>query len=264
MKAQLLEADRVMLVGAANYILLIKKGTKEDPGTQAELRNLNDNFKVLAKLPVIISDHRLEIQIITPAQDFVLDAQKYDTLDRRILNRVLGSLTVTSSGQRNESTLTVARGVARNLESRRQLMKRELEARMARQIIERNPGLFDDEPNLAFVPRNVQLDSDTQTVQAVMALRTQRELSRESILEYFGFDQQVEAERREFEEESGLDDIFGTSVPFNSPDNNGPPVAPQVSGATGGRPPGGGSTPQSPQRQTSPRTSSGNKSTGSN
>jgi len=84
----------------------------------SELTNLQNNFKVLAKLPVIISDHRLNVEIITPAQDFVLDGSKYDTIDRRIINRSLGSLTVTSSGQRNESTLTIARGVARLLESR--------------------------------------------------------------------------------------------------------------------------------------------------
>lgn len=257
MKQQLMEADRVALVGAANYILLIKKGTKDDPATQPEVDNLKDNFKVIAKLPVIISDHRLEVEIITPAQDYVLQADKYDTLDRRLINRAFGALTVSSSGQRNESTLTVARGIARLLENRRHMLKRSLERNIAREIVERNPDQFKEEPNLAFIPRNVQLDADSQIVQAVMALRTQKELSRETILEYFGFDQSVEAQRREFEEESGLDDIFETVVPFSATDG----TSSQVSGARGGRPAGGGDTPQSPQRQTRPRTGSGNPST---
>jgi len=136
LKTQLMEADRVMLVGAANYILLIKKGEKDDPALPEEMQNLRDNFQVLAKLPVIISDHRLSVEIITPAQDSVLQAEKYDTLDRRIINRSLGSLTISSSGQRNESTLTVARGVARLLESRRLMMKRQLEKRLARAVVE--------------------------------------------------------------------------------------------------------------------------------
>jgi hypothetical protein len=254
LKTQLMEADRVMLVGAANYILLIKKGEKDDPALPEEMQNLKDNFQVLAKLPVIISDHRLTVEIITPAQDSVLQSEKYDTLDRRILNRALGSLTVTSNGQRNESTLTVARGVARLLESRRLMIKRELEKRLARSTVDhpRNAGKFEDEPNLAFVPRNVQLDSDAQVVQAVMSLRTQRELSRESILEFFGFDQEVEAQRRLNEEESGMDNIFGSMVPFSSP---------QMDGAQGGRPLGGGQSPQSVQGGVKPKTSTNAPST---
>lgn len=268
MKQQLMEADRVNLVGAANYILLVRKGTKEDPALQSEVDALQENFKVVAKIPVIISDHRLEIDIITPKQDMVLSAEKYDTLDRRILARCLGALTVASSGQRNETSLTVARGVARLLESRRHMMKRSLEDRMAKAIVEHplNASQFKNEepPNLAFTPRNVQLDADSQVVQAVMALRTQKELSRESILEYFGFDQEVEAMRREFEKDSGLDDTFGTVVPFSASGAdtpNGTPVAPSVSGAQGGRPTGGGTSKQSPQAQTKPKTASGNPST---
>lgn len=265
LKQQLMEADRAALVGAANYILLVKKGTDADPAEQSEIDNLNENFKIVAKIPVIVSDHRLEIEIITPDQDYVLNGDKYDTLDRRILNRTIGALSVSSAGQRNESTLTVSRGIARILESRRLMMKRAMEQYIARQICEINKDTFEDEPNLAFTPRNVQLDNDTQTVNAVMALRTQNELSRESILEFFGFDQEVEAQRREFEDESGLDDIFETAVPFDSPANalNGGKVAPSVSGAQGGRPIGGGSTAQSPKKAVAPKTPKGNPSTGS-
>jgi hypothetical protein len=265
LKQQLMEADRVSLVGAANYILLVKKGDKDDPAKTPELENLKENFQVIAKLPVIIGDHRLNIEIITPDQSHVLESAKYDTIDKRVLNRCLGALTATSSGQRNESTLTVARGVARLLEGQRHTLKRAFESDIARAMIDLNPTAFEDEPNLAFMPRNVQLDQDSQIVQALMALRTQKEISRETILEFFNLDQAVEAQRREFEQESGLDTIFGTAVPFSSPENNmgpnGTPVAPAVSGATGGRPAGGGATKKSPQRQAKPKTSSGNPST---
>lgn len=262
LKQHLIESDRVALIGAANYILLVKKGTKEDPASQEEVDNLQENFQVVAKVPVIVSDHRLEIEIITPAQDHVLQAEKYDTLDRRILARTLGSLTFSSSGQRNESTLTAARSIGRLLETRRLMMKRTLERRIAEAIVEANEGKFEDSPNLTFTPRNIQLDSEAQVVQAILALRTQNELSRESILDFFGFDQKVEAQRREYEEESGLDDIFQTQVPFASPEmGGGKPVPPQVSGGQGGRPVGGGKTPQSPQAQTKPKTPAGNPST---
>lgn len=240
LKAQLREADRVTLVGAANYILLVRKGLKDEPAHQSELENLRRNFDVLAKLPVIISDHRLEIEIITPKQDYTLIREKYDVLDHRILSRVLGALTVAGSGQRNESTVTIARMVARLLESRRHMLKRSLERNFARRIMDANPDAgFEEEPNLAFTPRRVQLDADQEISQLILALRQQKEISRESILEYVGFDQSVEANRRIVEAQM-YDDIFETAVPFNSPINNGGGLPPGAFGATGGRPTGGG------------------------
>ena len=266
LKQQLMEADRVNLVGAANYILLVRQGSKEEPAAQAELDNLQENFKVVAKLPVVIGDHRLTIDIITPDQEHVLDGAKYDTLDRRIMARALGAMAIASSGQRNESTLTIARGIGRLLETRRHMMKRSLEEHIARRVIEHpaNAGIFDDEPKLTFTPRNVQLDNDGETVRAILALRTQKELSRESTLEYFGFDQATEALRRELEEET-FDDIFKTQVPFSASGMPGGDGAEgkeeepaQVSGARGGRPKGGGDSPQSVDGQVKGRTAKGN------
>ena len=252
LKQQLMEADRVSLIGAANYILLVKKGTDKEPAYPEEIANLKENFDVVAKLPVIISDHRLEIEIIVPSQDYTLDKEKYDLLDARILARILGATSISSSGQRNENSLSIARGIARQLETKRHMLKRALEHHVAEAVVEHpfnvkaGKPLFEDEPNLAFTPRNVQLDNDSQIVQAVMALRTQKEISRETILEYFGFDQAVEAQRREFEEASGLDDVFQTAVPFDGQGGGGnaggtpPPPPAAVSGAQGGRPTGGG------------------------
>jgi hypothetical protein len=140
------------------------------------------------------------------------------------------------------------------------MFRRFIEENVCRAIVEhpRNAGKFETEPNLAFTPRLIQLDSDAEFIKAVLALRTQKELSRASVLETFGFDQGVEAMRREIEEEE-YDDIFQTAVPFDSPANqagtpadgapaDGAPVeAPAVSGARGGRPKGGGKSKQSPQ-----------------
>lgn len=268
LKQQLIEADRVSLVGAANFILLVKQGTKEDPALPEELSNLRENFQVIAKLPVVIGDHRLNIEIITPDQEYTLDTEKYDTLDRRILSRCLGALALATGANRSDDASSmVARGVARLLETRRHMLKRALEKEIARAVVDHpyNEGKFSGEPNLTFTPRNVQLDSDAQITQAILALRNSNDLSRESTLEYFGFDQLTEALRREFEDESGLDDIFQTRVPFSAANNQGPngaPEDPKNSGARGGRPVGGGDSPKSPQGTVKPRTGRGNPSTG--
>ena len=220
LKQQLIEADRVTLIGAANYILLVRKGSKEDPAYPEEITHLKENFDYVAKLPVIISDHRLEIDIITPKQDYTLMPEKYDALDNRISQTILGLFAATGSrsGNRGDSSLQQGRLVARGLENKRHMMRRFLEKKIAKAVVEhpKNAGIFKDEPNLTFVPAHVALDDDTGLAQAIIQLRTMNEISRESVLEYFGFDQAVEAMRRELEQEQGLDDTFQTMVPFSA------------------------------------------------
>jgi hypothetical protein len=277
LKQQLMEADRVNLVGAANYILLVRKGDDKDPAYPAELQNLKENFSYVAKLPVIVSDHRLQIDIITPKTDFTLDAGKYDVLDNRIAATCLGLFGAigSTSGNRSDTSLDQGRVVARVLENRRHMIRRFLEREIARAVVNhpQNRGKFTDEPNLTFVPNHVALDDDAGWAQAILNLRTTNDLSRESTLEYFGFDQAVEAMRRQLEEQSGMDDIFKTQVPFSAanpagggaagggtpggaapagkpaagkqgPGNKAAPAAQAPAGAQGGRPVGGGTPPK--------------------
>jgi hypothetical protein len=258
LKQQLMEADRVNLIGAANYILLVRKGTEKDPAYPEELTNLKQNFDYVAKLPVIISDHRLTIDIITPKQDYTLNADKYDVLDNRIASTILGLFGAVGSrsGNRGDTSLTEGRLVARGLENNRHMLRRFIEQHIAKAVVEhpKNAGVFEDEPNLTFVPGRIQLDADTGYAQAIVSLRTMNELSRESVLEYFGFDQAVEMMRRELEESLGMDKVFKTQVPFsaqagpNAPDPAHDPAAQAPNGASGGRPAGGGTPSKNPTK----------------
>jgi hypothetical protein len=216
LKKQLINSDRAALIGAANYILLIRKGDKDTPAQQEEIQHLKENYNFIAKMPVIISDHRLTIDIIAPKTDFVLVGDKYDLIDSRILARLLGTLTIGGSGQRNETQTTLSAAVARVMENRRHMLKRTLEMELARAVVNhpKNKGVFDSEPNLVYTPRNIALSMDPNYATGLLALRTQREISRETILEFFGLDESVEAMRMEMEAEF-YDDIFKTEIPFN-------------------------------------------------
>jgi hypothetical protein len=290
LKRQLMQSDRATLIGAANYILLIRKGNDKSPALPQEISNLQENYNFIAKMPVIISDHRLDIDIIAPKTDLTLQADKYDVLDSRLLARLFGTLSISGHGQRNETQVTLSNAVARVMENRRHMLKRTIEVQIARAIVEhpRNVGVFTVEPNLVFTPRNIALSMDQSYVTGLLALRTQREISRETILEYFSLDEATEAIRMQMEAET-YDEIFKTQIPFAAqgvnqppaetptkpqepaptggtgkqkpPTPNGTPESPAVSGGRGGRPAGGGTTRQSPQRQTKPRTPSGNPST---
>jgi hypothetical protein len=162
LKRQLMNADRASLIGAANYILLVRKGTDNRPAQQEEIDNLRDQYNFIAKMPVIISDHRLEIDIIAPKIDLTLQNDKYDVLDTRILMRLMGTLSLGARGQRNETNITLSHAVARMMENRRHMMKRSIERELAKRIVEhpnnKKPDLsqmIEDEPNLVFMPRNV-------------------------------------------------------------------------------------------------------------
>jgi hypothetical protein len=252
MKQQLMDADRAMLVGAANYILLIKKGTDALPAVQSEVDNLQDNVKVLGRIPVLVGDHRLSIEIVTPKLDLTLEAAKYDTLDRRILSRLMGALTVASNGQRNESSLTVGRLVGRLLETRRHMLRRSIESDIAQAIVDANPpDTFEETPSMMFTPRTIQMDSDLAINNAIVQARTRNDLSRESYLESLGFDEDTEALRFIESEAKGYDELFASHTPFDSPDHQQPggfpgqndPTLQGANGAQGGRPAGGGAPP---------------------
>lgn len=218
LKQQLMQSDRVTLIGAANYILLIKKGEKDNPAQAEEIENLRTNYNYIAKLPVIISDHRLNIEIIAPKTDFVLNGDQYQTLDQRILNRLLGTLSSGSrTGGRSETQDTLSATVGRVMENRRHMLKRTLELQVARAIVRhpKNRDVFETEPNLVYTPRNISLGYESGYTQALLALRTQREISRETILEFFGLDEATEAMRVEMEAEV-YDDIFKTEIPYTA------------------------------------------------
>jgi hypothetical protein len=281
LKRQLIASDRASLIGAANYILLIRKGSDAQPATQAEVDNLKAGYNFLAKLPVIISDHRLEIDVIAPKLDFVLKESAYDVLNQRILYKLLETFAAPGRAS-TDSTSTFSDVLAASIQSRRHMIKRTLEKEICRAIVDhpKNAGKFTSKPSLVFTPRTVAIGTNQPVLQAMLALRTQREMSRDTILEYLGLDEATEAQRLEVEEKI-YDDVFKTQIPFAAPGAggaggnappagataqpkatpNGTPEAPAVSGTRGGRPAGGGQSTQSPAATAKPKTGNANPST---
>lgn len=277
LRQQLMEADRVTLVGAANYILLVKKGDKDHPAQQAEVNNVRAGFRTLAKVPVIFSDHRLSIEMITPKQDQTLQQEKYDLIDDRIIQRLITTLMRSGSAStRGGQQGSIGTTVVRTLENQRHMLRRHLEQTLAREVMThpRNAAAFRDDqhaPSLIYVPGSIAIDDANSLAQQVIALRTMRELSRESTLEFFGFDQEAEALRMAVEK-TEYDDTFKSMVPFSGgnqgaqdgagDDDQGteePPVTQAPNGAKGGRPTGGGQPSQNPQKTA--RTSRGTTKT---
>jgi hypothetical protein len=88
LKQQLRQQDRAYLIGATNFIVLVKKGSDQYPAKNSEIAGLARQVQTSARVPVIVGDHRLSVEIITPKMDSVMRPERYNTIDARITARL--------------------------------------------------------------------------------------------------------------------------------------------------------------------------------
>lgn len=221
-KHQLREMDRAWLLGGVNFILLVRRGTDTKPATRTEVAQTTQEMRAQSSSPVIVSDHRIEIEIITPDIEHVLNADKWNMIDRKIMMNLWGMF---ESGDGNRDTaLTIGRVIARGLASRRHMLRRTLEKELIRSTIDHpfNPSVEKNYPSMEFTPRRIELEFDAEIATLTMELRDRGDLSRETTLAEFGYDQDIEAHRREHEDEAYKDVFKPVNVPFDSPDKTTP------------------------------------------
>lgn len=256
LKRQLRQMDRAHLIGGTNFIVLITKGSDALPAQPSEIAHLQAQVRTVARTPVLVGDHRLEVQIVTPKLDNTLLPARYNTVDSRITGRlyqmfVLGNYAAGTSG---DDSVSLVKVIARGMESRRHMLRRTLEKAVFAPMFERNDVLTTP-PKLVFHPKNIALDFDDAFASFLLDLRAANEISRETILSQFDMDQEDEARHREREKDR-YDDIFQTVVPFSGPNpinQPGGPVDPGGANKTrlqrrsGGR--SGGAAPGTGQGQ---------------
>lgn len=226
LKHQLRQMDRATLIGGTNWILLIKKGTEHHPAKPQEIANLNEQVKTVAQVPILVGDHRLAVEIITPKTDMTLSGDKYGVIDNRITTRLYQMFLVHGGegAPRSDDSIKLAKVIGRGLEARRFMLRRTLERQIIGPAVKGNPQL-ESIPKLRFHPTRIQLDLDPAFVQLIMDVRDRGDLSRESMLNELDYDQEDEARQRQ-REERDYDHIFTpTNVPFDAPVKTGAPAA---------------------------------------
>lgn len=240
LKHLLREMDRATILGSTNAIILVKKGSDDRPAQAAELQQAAEQVKTTSRIPIIVSDHRLEIEIITPKVDY-LSTEKYNGLDSRITSRLYQMLATGnySSGTGSDDSIKLMRVVASSMEARRDQIRDSFMDNVFKEVWRRNPKLK-SQPKMQFYPRRIALDFDPNIAQFLLDLRGMGEVSRTTVLAELDIIQSDEATKRQREAEQ-YDDIFTpVHVPFDSPvGNNG-------DGNTGGgNKNGGGRNPES-------------------
>ncbi len=264
LKEQLRQMDRAHLIGGTNFIILVKKGSDQMPAKPEEVANLQASVRTVARVPVIVGDHRLNVEIITPKTDNTLAPERYNGLDARITARLYGMFMTGNfaAGAKNDDSIKLAKVVARGMESRRHMLRRTLEAKIIRPTVEANEQLS-GMPKLRFHPARIDLTFDAALVQFLIDVRDRGDISRETYLNEIDVDQGHEAVLRKREKER-FDKIFvPTNVPFGTtpgvpgqpkpevgPDGKPLPNDPKTQGRNkGGNRNGGGAAPGSGQGQ---------------
>lgn len=236
LKHQLREMDRAFLLGGINFLVLVTRGSDQIPTTRQEVADTNAFMRAQSKSPVIVSDHRINIEIITPEVEHILNEDKWAVLDERVMMRLWGTFQLPSETSNRETSVTLGKVIARGLQNRRHMLKRNLEKNLIRPVTDNdlNPE-FKKDAKIEFAPRRMELEQDEALITVLQELRDRGDLSRETLLREFNFDQDLEARRREHEDEKYEDVFKPVQVPFDSPDKT---ATPGGAGRKGGRPAG--------------------------
>ena len=262
LKNQLRQMDRAALLGSTNAIILVKKGDKDQRATTAELGALTAQIRGLSRQPVIISDHRLEIDIITPDTDHTLAAERYNGIDSRITSRLYQILAAGgyTSGTSTDSSLKLFQVISASMEARRDMIQESVMRHVIRKMHEKNDQLT-TEPFMAYSPRQIALAFDPNIATFFMDLRDRHEISRETVLNIVDIPQEEEAVKIEREAET-FDKIF---QPYEVPFSGAPGLPAKPGQAVPGRPgdPSGGPNGQNNTKAPG-RTGGGNSGGGGN
>ena len=234
MKQQLRQSDRAHLIGNTNFIVLVKKGSDAMPAKQNEVQSLANQVKMASKVPVIVGDHRVEVEIVTPKMDFTLIPEKYNTLDARITARLFQILMTGnySAGAKGDDSIKLARVVARGMEARRNMIGQSFFRNVLMQTMKSNDKTFTSTPQMHFHPKRIALDFDANVLNFYQELRDRGDLSRDTILSEMDIDQEQESRRRKREKEL-YDDVFKPPMAMLMPGAEGGPPAPPLPPATG-------------------------------
>jgi hypothetical protein len=222
--------DYALLQGGTNYIVVAKVGSDALPAKQPEVDNLEAIVRAASRTGVLVGDHRITVDIITPDLTELLNPAKRKMIGRKIamaLLRIPEQVTGDAGGEgaRHELEFT-----ARVIESDRRDIKRHVEGYVYEETVARNPSTFTQgAPNLWFPKIVLAGTKDFQTL--ITAARDRGDIPRKYAVEALGFDYEAGVAQKKTERERGDDDVMVPgAVPFAG--------NPAQQGGGEGRPPG--------------------------
>jgi hypothetical protein len=236
--------DYALLQGGINFIVVAKKGTDERPALQPEIDNLVEVVRRATKTGVVVGDHRLSFEIVTPKLDELLNASKRNLLGRKIAMALLRVPEHATEAPGQEGMRADIELIARVVTSDRQDIKRHVERFVYDETAKRNSDLVSNgSPRIWFA--KVILQGSQYFTDFVLKLRDRGDIPRQFAAEAAGFDWEAGVAQRKRELAENIDETMTpAAVPFTNPaagpqdNNSGRPVGgSSANGAPGSQPP---------------------------
>lgn len=245
--------DFALLQGGSNFIVVAKKGSDQRPAKPNEVASLREVVRRASKVGLIVGDHRLSFEIITPKLDELLNPSKRRLIGRKMvmaMMRVAEHSTENSSAEGMQAEMEI---FSRVIEWDRNILARHIIRNIYKEMVRRNPSVLKSPASLWF-PKII-LQGSQYFADFVLKLRDRGDISRKSAVQAAGFNYEAELQERQRELAEGHDEILipGT-VPHTSPEQPGQQPGeprPNAPAEEGGRPPGGkdGARPRQPVGQ---------------
>jgi hypothetical protein len=194
-----------------------------------------------SKTGIIVGDHRLEFDIITPKLDELLNPKKRNLIGRKLAMAMLrlaenGSEETGGEGVKSDDETT-----ARVVMADRSIVIRHIENHAYEETVSRNKSLFNKGRPSIWAPK-VVLQGTNFFTDYILKLRDRGDIPRAWAVGYAGFNWDAAVEERRREVQRGDDEVMQPgSVPHSSPD-----AGPQDNNP--GRTPGG-TDPNAPSGQ---------------
>jgi hypothetical protein len=207
--------DYALLQGGANFVVVAKKGSDQRPAQPEEVQNLVNVVRTASKTGMIVGDHRLSFEIITPKLDELLNSEKRRLLGRKIAMRMMGvaerAEESASNGEQSDTEV-----VSRVVMADRRDIQRHIENNIYPEIVKRNRTVLTKGPASLWFPKII-LQGLNYFTELVLKLRDRGDISRSTAVAAAGFDWDAEVAKRKQEVASGDDKIMEpASVPHSS------------------------------------------------
>jgi hypothetical protein len=223
--------------------VIAKKGTDERPAQPGEVENLRDVVRRAGRTGVLVGDHRVSIDILTPELKELLNPEKRALLGRKLSQALLRVPEHTSENAGTEGMKSEVEILTRVVASDRKLVSMHIVGAAYEPAAKRNPNTFTGGPAKLWHPKIV-LQGTQFFTDMILKLLDRGAIPLRYAVEFAGFDFDAAVEEKRRQKSDGLDTLMAPApgqVPHSSPN-----VGPQDNGP--GRPPGG-QDPAAPKRK---------------
>jgi hypothetical protein len=246
--------DYALLQGGTNYIVVAKQGSDQLPAQQPEIDNLIDQVRSASRTGVLVGDHRLDIEIITPQLDELLNPAKRQLIGRKLAMALLRIPEQVTHDPGNAGAAQELEFTARSITSDRRDIKRHVEGNIYNEVASRNPSTFKRGAPSVWFPKII-LSGVKDFYSSVLQARDRGDIPRKWSVETLGFDYEAGLAERRREKARGDDDILTPGFVPNAGTDGGQ-GRPPGSSSDNGRP-GNPAQPVDPQQRQRPGLPSG-------